>query len=98
MARANKNNDSPTFDKKTRVKIMTVVFLAAVVAIVLCLAFIKKTSENMLVHIQDRPNAVIKILKECAEQTKAEGLANADAIKANDQCFKQKIAELDAKR
>jgi hypothetical protein len=66
-------------------------------AIALFLGFMWRGTTNMIIRMQDRPNAVAEIVKACGDEAQAKGLKNADAMKHSSACSKAKIAELDAK-
>jgi hypothetical protein len=51
----------------------------------------------MIIHTQDRPNAVAEIVKACGAEAQVKGLKNEEYSKHYSECSKTKIAELDAK-
>ena len=72
--------------------------LAVLLAIIaLFLGYMWQQLTHMIIHMQDRPNAIAEIVKTCGAEAQAKGLKNADAMKQSAECSKAKTAELDAK-
>lgn len=82
---------------KFGVKQRLVLLAVLLAAIALFLGFMWHGITHMIIHTQDRPNAVIEITKACGAEAQAKGLKNEDYSKHYSACTKTKIAELDAK-